>query len=539
MTELEGNVTSPMWIGERVFFLSDAEGVGNLYSCRPDGRTSRATPITTTSTHATRRPTASASSISAARRLWLFDPARDSDATSTCGCLRTERRPRAGSCRPPTTWKASTRIRKGTASRSSRAASCSRFPLWEGAVRQHRRGRRRALSARPVAGGRRHAGRRQRRFGRGANRGVRGGARASLPWDVGRVAAMRAAPRGGAVAIANHRNEVLIGDLASGDAERRRSQRRRPHRGPGLVAGRRVARVFVLDGRAAHRDQAARRRRQRLDAGDATRVPRLRAGVRPRRPLSLLPVAAHVRPGLRQRAIRAQLPARCASVPGRAAGRRPAAVRAGAQGTEAATIAGARTGERAGRASRDAVRVELDGIARRIAPFPVAENRFGQIAGVAGDKVIWTRAADRRRARPRRAQGSARPARGVRLRDRRAETLWRQGRRLRAGRRPRHARRPPRQAAARDRRRPQAGSPSPASERRRAVAQERLDRPRAASASSIEPRREWRQMLREVWRLQRDQFWVAEHVGRRLGRASTALRAAARSRVRRAPSSRT
>src|SRR5207244_8526356 len=30
---------------------------------------------------------------------------------------------------------------------------------------------------------------------------------------------------------------------------------------------------------------------------------------------------------------------------------------------------------------------------------------------------------------------------------------------------------------------------------------------------SVEPRAEWRQMLREVWRLQRDQFWVPDMSG--------------------------
>src|SRR6478752_3075951 len=77
MRELAGNITSPMWIGERIYYLSDAEGVGNLYSCRPDGSDGRrhtdhdefyARHAQTDGRHVVYQCGAD---------IWLFDPARD------------------------------------------------------------------------------------------------------------------------------------------------------------------------------------------------------------------------------------------------------------------------------------------------------------------------------------------------------------------------------------------------------------------------------------------------------------------------------
>jgi tricorn protease len=37
LADLNGNIASPMWIGNRIYFVSDHEGIGNIYSCNTTG----------------------------------------------------------------------------------------------------------------------------------------------------------------------------------------------------------------------------------------------------------------------------------------------------------------------------------------------------------------------------------------------------------------------------------------------------------------------------------------------------------------------
>ena len=510
MRELAGNITSPMWIGERIYYLSDAEGVGNLYSCRPDGSDSRR--------HTDHDEFYARSAQTDGRRvvyqcgadIWLFDPSTNatrqlpidvpSHRTQAARKFVDAADNLAGFALHPAGHSLAIETR----------GKLFTFALWEGATRQH-----------GVPDGVRY------RYGQWLADGetlvaisdetreerlvvIRGSEITTLPWDVGRVVTMRAAPAGRRIAITNHRHEVLVADLDANTYDViDRSDSGRSEDVAWSPDGAWLAYTFWASPRhsAIKLFEVAKAKstlvtdpefRDYAPAFDPTGKYLYFLSLR-----TFDPVYDNVQFELSfPRAARPYLIALKAD-------ERPPfePEPKGMQDDEAKAPRAATP------APPVALRVDLDGIARRVAAFPVPEGRFGQIAGVAGDKVVWTvmpvAGAHGRGGhkdlpgrlelfdfRTMKSELLVDKVDRFEIADDHLTLVLRVGKRLRAIRADRKP--DPRERAA-----------QPGDEPSRKSGWIDLSRVRP----SVEPPREWAQMLHEVWRLQRDQFWVPDMSG--------------------------
>ncbi|HZD64819.1 MAG TPA: PDZ domain-containing protein [Acidimicrobiales bacterium] len=216
-----GNLACPMWIGERIWFLSDHEGVGNLYSCAPDG-TGLARHTDHEEHYARWAATDGARIVyQVAAAVWLYDPATGETRRLEVEVAspRTQRRPHFVDADRHLGGFALDR-QGGSLVLDVRGKLVS-FPPWEGPVTQH--GQAQGVRYRLA----RFAGEAAivAVSDDGGEEGLEvhdphgdGGPvvrRLPVP-DLGRVVEVAPSPAGDTLAVTNHRNQLLVVAVADG-----------------------------------------------------------------------------------------------------------------------------------------------------------------------------------------------------------------------------------------------------------------------------------------------------------------------------------
>lgn len=226
LIHLAGNVAMPLWVGERIYFVSDHEGIGNLYSCTPGGMDLRR--HSHHDDYYVRHPATDGRRIvyQAGGDLFVFDPAEDRGARVDIAFYS----PRAACKRR---FVGAGRYLQGydvhpaghALAITARGKPFS-FALWEGAVTQHGLpdGVRYRLTAWLPDGKRlvtvSDAAGEEALEIHAVPPTEPGAAAIRLEGlDIGRPTELRAAPAGDRVALANHRNELILVDLEAGSAQ--------------------------------------------------------------------------------------------------------------------------------------------------------------------------------------------------------------------------------------------------------------------------------------------------------------------------------
>src|SRR5262245_17438034 len=215
LTDVKGNLASPMWIGDRIYFLSDHEGIGNLYSCSASGQDVRR--HTDHDEYFARWASTDGKRIvyQCGANIYLFDPSANKSREISIDWHGPATQTQRKFIKAEEFLENCALHPDGHSVAVECRGKALTFGLWEGAVSRH--------------GDRDDARYRQLQWLHDGKTLVsvsdasgeerlevfreNGGLRRLEQVDLGRVAKISASPRKSLVAISNHRQEVLLVDV--------------------------------------------------------------------------------------------------------------------------------------------------------------------------------------------------------------------------------------------------------------------------------------------------------------------------------------